>query len=99
VATLACGTAGYAATRIARRLFDAGEGSQAMGEGLAEFITSGNIDRYTIRLGNVRYLNRDYARPRLPLDIPELSPAKRRLFARPKIVVAGMSRRLEAAWD
>src|SRR5205823_10313677 len=43
--------------------------------------------------------NRDYARPRLPLDIPELSPAKRRLFARPKIVVAGMSRRLEAAWD
>ena len=35
----------------------------------------------------------------MPLDIPELSLAKRRLFAEPKIVIAGLSRRLEAAWD
>src|SRR5207253_3534865 len=35
----------------------------------------------------------------LPLIIPELTTAKRRLFAAPKIVIAGMSRRLEAAWD
>jgi SAM-dependent methyltransferase len=95
VATLACGTAGYTAQRIARRLLDGSpEDTNA-----ANFITSGNIDRYAIRLGNVRYLNRDYARPKLPLDIPELTSAKRRLFAEPKIVVAGMSRRLEAAWD
>jgi adenine-specific DNA-methyltransferase len=65
----------------------------------ADFITSGNIDRYAIRLGNVRYLNRTYIQPRLPLESPELTPAKRRLFASPKIVIAGMSRRLEAAWD
>ncbi len=98
VAKLACGTAGYAAAKIAGRLCDAkawtSDDAQA-----ADFITSGNIDRYAIHLGNVRYLNRSYARPSLPLDIPELTPAKRRLFHSPKIVIAGMSRRLEAAWD
>src|SRR5205823_14118858 len=45
------------------------------------------------------FRSRDYSRPRLLLDIPELTAAKRRLFASPKIVIAGMSRRLEAAWD
>jgi adenine-specific DNA-methyltransferase len=47
----------------------------------------------------VRFLNRTYIQPRLPLDSPALTPAKRRLFKSPKIVIAGMSRRLEAAWD
>jgi adenine-specific DNA-methyltransferase len=95
-AILACGTAGYTAARIATRLVDS---DVATNDNLADFITSGNIDRYSIRLGHVRYLNRDYARPRLSLDIPELTPTKRRLFTGPKIVIAGMSRRLEAAWD
>jgi hypothetical protein len=44
-------------------------------------------------------MNRNYVRPRLPLDSQELTPAKRRLFTSPKIIIAGMSRRLEAAWD
>jgi SAM-dependent methyltransferase len=96
-ATLLCGTAGYSAEKIARRLVDEHESRNR--RDLAHFITSGNIDRYSIRLGNVRYLNRDYFLPRLPLDIAELTPRKRQLFSEPKIVVAGMSRRLEAAWD
>jgi adenine-specific DNA-methyltransferase len=99
IATLSCGTAGYAAQRIGRRLTDHDSAEAGHGKTFADFITSGNIDRYQIRLGRVRYLNRDYHRPRLPLDIPELTAAKRRLFASPKIVIAGMSRRLEAAWD
>jgi len=96
VSTISCGTAGYAAQKIARRLVDDREANPKI---TADFITSGNIDRYDIRLGNVRYLSRDYLRPRLPLEIPELTPAKRRLFQGPKIVIAGMTRRLEAAWD
>jgi len=92
---LSCGTAGYAALKIARRLGNATEGVPYS----ADFITSGNIDRYAVRLGNVRFLGHTYVRPRLPLDAPELSAAKRRLFQSPKIVIAGMSRRLEAAWD
>ncbi len=99
MATLACGTAGYSAQKIARRLVDRGDEGHADANDLADFVTSGNIDRYAIRLGRVRYLNRDYARPKLPLEIVELTSAKRRLFQAKKIVVAGMSRRLEAAWD
>lgn len=94
VAMLTCGTAGYAAQRLARRLID-GEPSP----GAAEFITSGNIERYEIELGNVRFLNRTYRQPWLPLDIPELTAARRRLFRSSKIVIAGLSRRLEAAFD
>jgi len=97
VATLACGTAGFSASKIAGRLFDSGTPTPVVES--ADFITSGNIDRYAIRLGGVRYLNRDYVQPRLPLDVPELTTAKRRLFKSPKIVIAGLSRRLEAAWD
>ena len=96
VAVLSCGTAGYRAHKIAIRLLDR---SAAAVNAASDFITSGNIDRYAIRIGNVRYLSRDYIRPRLPLNIPELTAAKRRLFTEPKIVIAGMSRRLEAAWD
>jgi hypothetical protein len=95
---LACGTAGYSAEKIAQRLRDA-DAAPYLESQEADFITSGNIDRYAIRIGNVRYLNRDYARPVLPLNIPELTAAKRQLFSTPKIVIAGMSRRLEAAWD
>jgi adenine-specific DNA-methyltransferase len=98
LATVACGTAGYSAEKIARRLHDAAASSSAATNEV-DFITSGNIDRYTIRVGDVRYLNRKYARPRLPLNIAELTAAKRKLFSLPKIVIAGMSRRLEAAWD
>jgi hypothetical protein len=94
---LSCGTAGFSAQRIAARLVEA---DRETGSARApDFITSGNIDRYAIRPGHVRYLNRMYVRPCLPLDSPELTSAKRKLFQSPKIVVAGMSRRLEAAWD
>ena len=64
-----------------------------------EFIVTGNIDRYSIRPGNVRYMNQRYQQPMLPMASEELSANKRRLFAGPKIVVAGMTRRLEAAFD
>jgi hypothetical protein len=99
LATITCGTAGYVAQRIARRLFNCPE-PEVTGKGeAADFITSGNIDRYQIRRGDVRYLNRRYARPKLPLTAPELTDAKRQIFTSAKIVLAGMSRRLEAAWD
>src|SRR5262249_1540844 len=98
LAKLSCGTAGYAAAKFAPRIRNAPEGGPCRANE-RDLITSGNIDRYLIRLGNVRYLNHTYECPRLSLEIPELSAAKKKLFASPKIVIAGMSRRLEAAWD
>ena len=99
VAAIACGTAGYAAGKIAARLIDCSPALPRSPARDRHFITSGNIHRYGIRLVNVRYMSGKYALPRLPEDSPELSLAKRRLLAAPKIVVAGMSRRLEAAID
>lgn len=98
VAHLACGTAGYTARKLSSRLLEAGQHTPAASP-TAEFVTTSNIDRYAIHLGNVRYLNHTYTRPLLPLAIPELTASKRRLFQEPKIIIAGMSRRLEAAWD
>jgi hypothetical protein len=66
--------------------------------GAFPFVTSGNIDRYHVELGNVRYMKRRFNDPVLPRDCRLLTEAKRRLFAEGKIVIAGMSRRLEAAW-
>jgi hypothetical protein len=44
-------------------------------------------------------MKRTFARPVLPMNADALSENKRSLFANPKIVIAGMSRRLEAAFD
>jgi SAM-dependent methyltransferase len=105
LATISCGTPGYSAQRVAATLHEAPVGRISNPSGtdwksvLRDFITSGNIDRYTITLGNVRYLGRTYDRPVLPLDSPALTDRQRRLFASQKIVVAGLSQRLEAAWD
>lgn len=62
------------------------------------FIVSGNVDRYRIDDGDVRYMKHRFAAPRLSRRCP-LSERKRTLYDADKIVVAGMGRRLEAARD
>jgi len=102
LATIQCGTAGYMATRIAQRLREMGDGTETTAPSDArqvDFIVSGNIDRYRIEPGNVRYLGLRYQRPQLSLNDPTLTARQRRLFAQPKIVLGGMTRRLEAAYD
>jgi len=50
-------------------------------------------------LGNVRFMNRQFVKPVLPADCPHLTQNKRRLFRDRKLIIAGMSRRLEVALD
>jgi len=92
---LACGTPGYAAARIASLLAEV----DAAPSSALPFITSGNIDRYAIRTGNVRYQRRRWRDPRIAPDSSVLTRRQRQLFASPKLVIAGLTRRLEAAWD
>lgn len=95
-ADLRSGTTGFLAQDIAGWLVERDKrGSNAC----FEFIVSGNIDRYTICRRGVRFMHRAFRRPCLPADCPCLSRGKRELFRGPKIVLAGMVRRLEAAWD
>lgn len=93
ICTLHSGTTGFLAQQISSRLIDRPCGNSY------SFITSGNIDRYAIRHGDVRFMKAQFAMPQLPMDCELLSEGKRRLFSQEKIVIAGMSRELEAAWD
>lgn len=97
-ARLHSGASGYTAGHIAKLLEEAGD-NETSEKRLHPFIVSGNIDRYAIRLGNVRYMQRKFCQPLLDLNSTSISPLKKKLYATPKIVIAGMFRRIEAAYD
>lgn len=95
-AKLHSGTTGFAAARTADELR---ERAEVNGEEHFEFIVSRNIDRYSVTPGEVRFLKRRFIRPVLAVTSRVLSADKRELFRGQKIVIAGMTRRLEAALD
>lgn len=94
-ARVSCGTPGYQAHALAAYVRECDCTEK---EGFWPFITSGNIDRYRVVLGSVRFMKRIYHAPGLPVQCPLVSAARRALFQAPKIVLAGMCRRLEAAY-
>ncbi|NLF71638.1 MAG: N-6 DNA methylase [Candidatus Anammoximicrobium sp.] len=94
--TLHSGTTGFAATAMANSLR---EQADAGGGECLEFVVSGNIDRYALEFGGVRFMNRTFTRPVLPADRGHLTENKRRLFRSSKLVIAGMTKRLEVAPD
>ncbi len=96
LADLHSGTTGFRAAAMAGAL---SEGPPVPSRVGFPFIVSGNLDRYRIRWGQARFMKRHFVRPVLPAESEQLTDAKRRLFQGPKIVIAGMTRRLEAAWD
>ena len=64
-----------------------------------DFIVTGNIDRFSIKLGNVRYMNEKYQKPKLVFNSKIITDGKWELYNSPKIVVGGMTKVLEAAFD
>lgn len=92
------GASGYSAAELAWLLVER-DAAPTDDDKWADFIVSRNVKRYAITPGDVRFMRERYRRPRLRIDSAELSPLKRTLYAGKKIVVAGMSRRIEAAWD
>jgi SAM-dependent methyltransferase len=99
VCTIHSGATGFQAAELAARLVEASCKPAPPHRRTIDFIVSGNIDRYRIRVGHVRFMGRQLVRPRLAIDDPILTDNKRRLYAGSKIVLAGMVRRLEAAFD
>ena len=89
------GTTGFTAEQTSRLLREWAEVRETPH---FEFIVSGNIDRYQIIPGNVRFIKRRFERPVLPLT-EQMNARKRSLYAATKIVIAGMTLRLEAAYD
>jgi type I restriction-modification system DNA methylase subunit len=64
-----------------------------------EFIVTGNIDRYFFKLGNVRYMKKYYERPMLNLNCKIITKNKFNIYKSKKIVIAGMTKRIEATID
>jgi len=95
VCNLQAGTTGFSASNIANCLC---EGQAKRGKSLP-FIVTGNIDPYLIMPGNVLYMKRKYENPFLRYDARYVTDGKWALFSSPKIVIAGMTKIIEAAYD
>ena len=95
-ATLHSGTTGFSAQKIAGQIK---EHEDVASRQYYDFIVSGNIDRYIIRTGNVRFMKLTFRRPVLIRSSEHLTSRKHALYRSQKIVIAGMTKRLEAALD
>jgi tRNA1(Val) A37 N6-methylase TrmN6 len=95
-ATLACGATGYRARRLAQLLREADD--LPSGFKARPFIVSGSIDPFMIKSSPVRFQRRCYERPVIE-EHGGMSLHQRALFARQKLVIAGLAQRIEAAWD
>lgn len=62
------------------------------------FAVSGSVDRYELDTSTVRYLKDRYAHPHLELGSPVVAPSKYRFWQAPKIVIAGLTKRIEAVY-
>jgi len=62
------------------------------------FAVSGSVDRYRLDTRSVRYLKDRYTHPHLELGSPVVAPSKYRFWQSPKIVIAGLTRRVEAVY-
>ncbi len=95
LAEVASGATGFQAERLARAIEDV----ERLEATHFPWIATGNIDRYVVRWGSARFMKRRFERPALRRSHPLLSKRKRELYAQRKLVVAGLTRRLEVAWD
>jgi hypothetical protein len=62
------------------------------------FAVSGSVDRYELDTSSVRYMKDSYTNPWIELGSPVVAASKYRFWQSPKIVIAGMTKRLEAVY-
>jgi Eco57I restriction-modification methylase len=84
------GTTGFAAQAIKTLLNQDDRG--------IPFAVSGSVDRYELDTSSVRYLRDRYAHPHIELGSPLVAASKYRFWQAPKIVIAGLTRRIEAVY-
>jgi len=87
---ISAGTTGFAAHAIKGLLNEEDRG--------IPFAVSGSVDRYRLDTSSVRYLKDRYTHPHLELGSPVVAPSKYRFWQSPKIVIAGLTRRVEAVY-
>lgn len=82
------GTTGFEAQKIKALLNESANG--------IPFAVSGSIDPYTINTTVVPYMKSRFMNPHVPADSKEVASSKYIFWKSPKIVIAGMTKRIEA---
>jgi type I restriction-modification system DNA methylase subunit/REP element-mobilizing transposase RayT len=82
------GTTGFEAQKIKPLINETNEG--------IEFAVSGSIDPYCIDMSSVPYMKSTFQKPKIKFDPDIISNSKFLFWNTPKIVIAGMTKRLEA---
>jgi|GEM_PF-511638 len=85
----ASGTAGFQAKALTGCI------TEECVEGAIPFVVSGSIDKYSVGYNNVRYMGRTYERPYITKS-RYIAQSKWELWRNEKIVIAGLTRELEA---
>ena len=84
------GTTGFEATKIIPLINENNNG--------LDFAVSGNIDPYWIDRTSVPYMKNKYTKPSIRLDTTILADSKIAFWKKPKIVIAGMTKKIEAVF-
>jgi hypothetical protein len=92
IATVHGGIAGYSAQALLEALSEGKRGAKSI-----PFIVTANIDPFVYRLGHVRYMKNYFTDPYVRPNFDAISEGKWALFQQEKIVIAGMTRVIEAA--
>lgn len=94
---LAAGTAGFDARALLEVIRDAA--AERPDRDSCPFIVTGSIDRYALRNDPVRFLKRTFRHPFVPgAALEGFAEGRRTLFRSPKLVLAGLGKRLEATF-
>lgn len=89
---IASGAAGFQAGALARCI------AEECRDAAIPFVVSGSIDKYFTRFKNVRYMGKTYIRAFITKN-GEIAQSKWRLWCEEKIIVAGLTRELEADYS
>jgi len=98
VASLQAGITGFAAQRALTAVREEAALSRSDRRTAMPLIVTGGIDPYRIRFGETRFINRRFDRPMVVPNADAISAGKLKLFSKPKLVIGGMTRRVEAAY-
>jgi type I restriction-modification system DNA methylase subunit len=86
-----CGAAGFEASHIAKNILETKQ------ENFIPFIVSGSIDHYSIDYENVQYMKKNYKNAFVNINC--VSENRKRLWLNEKIIIAGMTKRVEAFYS
>lgn len=88
------GATGFEAQRLKQIIFNEGHGVDGI-----QFVVSGSIDRYTVDNSKVRYMGDTYSKPVAVYKSNVVSENKWNNWRNPKIVIAGMTKKIEAIYS